>query len=62
MNSLLFKKCYLQTMCLQNIYNMYKEDLALNNIQGLIGHKTQPNQIQKSLMNNNIFLKTNPLF
>ena len=24
---------------------MYKEDLALNNLQGLICHKTQPNQI-----------------
>ena len=23
---------------------MYKEDLALNNLQGLICHKTQPNQ------------------
>ena len=24
---------------------MYKQDLALNNLQGLICHKTQPNQI-----------------
>ena len=24
---------------------MYKEDLALNNLQWLISHKTQPNQI-----------------
>ena len=24
---------------------MYKEDLALNNLQGLICHETQPNQI-----------------
>ena len=23
---------------------MYKEDLALNNLQGLICHETQPNQ------------------
>ena len=23
---------------------MYKQDLALNNLQGLIYHKTQPNQ------------------
>ena len=23
---------------------MYKQDLALNNLQGLICHKTQPNQ------------------
>ena len=25
--------------------DMYKEDLALNNLQWLICHKTQPNQI-----------------
>ena len=25
---------------------MYKEDLALNNREWLIGHKTQPNQIK----------------
>ena len=34
----LFKKFYLQTMHLQIIYN---DDLALNNLQGLICHKTQ---------------------
>ena len=27
------------------INHVYKEDLALNNQQGLIYHKTQPNQI-----------------
>ena len=27
------------------LVNMYKEDLALNNLQGLICHKIQPNQI-----------------
>ena len=34
-------------MCLQIIYifNMYEEDLALNTLQGLICHKSQPNQI-----------------
>ena len=34
-------------MCLQIIYiiYMYKENLALNNLQLLICHKTQPNQI-----------------
>ena len=32
-------------MCLQIIYDTYKEDLALNNLQGLICYKTQPNQI-----------------
>ena len=26
---------------------MYKEDLALNNLQGLICHKTQPNHVKK---------------
>ena len=26
---------------------MYKEDLVLNNLQGLICHKTQPNQAYK---------------
>ena len=29
-------------MRLRNIY-MFKEDLALNNLQGLIGYKTPPN-------------------
>ena len=32
-------------MRLQIIYNIYREDLALSNQQGLIYHKTQPNQI-----------------
>ena len=34
-------------MCLEIIYSiyMYKEYLALNNLQWLICHKTQPNQI-----------------
>ena len=32
-------------LCLQIIYNMYKEDLALNNLQWLIWHKTQPKLI-----------------
>ena len=33
-------------MCKQIIYlYMYEEDLALNNQQWLICHKTQPNQI-----------------
>ena len=31
---------------------MYKEDLALNNLQGLICHKTQPNQQEPSLVKN----------
>ena len=31
-------------MPLQIIYDMYKEDLALNNLQRFICHETQPNQ------------------
>ena len=30
---------------------MYKEDLALNNLQGLISHKTQPNQKEREKNN-----------
>ena len=38
------------------IIYMYKEDLALNNLQWLICHKTQPNQISKlvSINTNNL--------
>ena len=42
------KKCYLQTLHLQILYKMYKEELALNNLQGTIYHKkktTQPNHM-----------------
>ena len=35
-----FKKCYLQTICLQIMYT-YRQDLALNNLPGLACHKTQ---------------------
>ena len=37
----------LSTEFLEIIYSiyMYKKDLALNNLQWLICHKTQPNQI-----------------
>ena len=35
---------------------MYKEDLALNNIQWLICHKTQPNQIIFDIQPNHIYL------
>ena len=37
-------ECYLQTIGLQIIYliYMYKQDLILNNLPGLIWHKTQP--------------------
>ena len=43
----LIKKCYLQNVFTNHIYliYMYEEDLALNNQQWLICHKTQPNQI-----------------
>ena len=36
-------KCYLQMMLLQITYNIYKENLTLDNLQWLIGHKTEPN-------------------
>ena len=46
MSSGLFKNV-IYKMRLQIIYSiyMYKEDLELNNLQCLICHKTQPNQI-----------------
>ena len=31
-------------MHLQITYNMYEDDLVLNTLEGLIGHKTKPNQ------------------
>ena len=34
-------------MHLKIIYNMHKEDLVLNNLQVLICHKSQPDQILK---------------
>ena len=46
MSSGLFRNV-IYKMCLQIIYSIYmfKEDLALNNLQWLICHKTQPNHI-----------------
>ena len=40
-------KNVINKMCLEIIYltYMYKDDLALNNLQWLICHKTKPNQI-----------------
>ena len=32
--------------------HVYKQDLALNNLQGLICYKTQPNQTKLFLLNN----------
>ena len=48
-NVLRLVKNVINKMCLQIIYiyiyiYIYKEDLALNNLRGLICHKTQPNQ------------------
>ena len=40
----LFKNCYLQSIHLKIIYiwYVYKQDLALNNLQGLMTHRNQP--------------------
>ena len=40
-------KNVIDKMCLEIMYiiYMYKEDLALNNLQWLICHKAKPNQI-----------------
>ena len=35
---------------------MYKEDMSFNNQQGLICHKTKPNQIEYFLIDSEIFL------
>ena len=42
-----FKKCYQQNVFTNhiNLIYIYRYDLALNNLQRLICHKTQPNQI-----------------
>ena len=47
MSTGLFIKCYLLNVFTNPIFNMfiYTEDSALNNLQWLICHKTQPNQI-----------------
>ena len=44
-------KNVINKMCLEIIYliYMYNPDLALNNLQGLICHKTKPNQKQKDV-------------
>ena len=41
-------KCYLHTIYLQTIYDMYKEDLSLNNLKWLIYLKTKPNQTKSN--------------
>ena len=43
MNSGSFRNV-IKKLCAYKSYDMYKEDLALNNQQWLICHKTQPNQ------------------
>ena len=40
----LILKCYIKTQHLKIMFNNYKEDLALDNPQELICHKTKPNQ------------------
>ena len=35
-----------------NSYNMYKEDLALNDLQGLIWHKTETNKLIRNSVRN----------
>ena len=47
-NSGLFKNVICK-MCLESYIYMYKKDLALNNLQWLICHKTQPNQGTKQI-------------
>ena len=39
-------------MCLEILYliYMYKRDLVLNNLQGLICHKTKPNQTKPYIL------------
>ena len=47
-------KNVIDKLCVYKAYNnMYKEDLVLNNLQGLICHKTQLNQIIIFVCNHN---------
>ena len=48
MSSGLFKNVTKQTICLQIIYLMCKQDLALNKLQGLICHKIQSTNTSKT--------------
>ena len=43
-----FKSCAIYKLLIykSHMYNIYKQDLALNNLQELICLKTQPNQIK----------------
>ena len=41
----LVKKCYQQNVFSYHKYLIYIDDLHLNNLQWLVCHKTQPNQI-----------------
>ena len=56
--SSLIKKIVTNKLCLQIIY-MYKQDLALNNLQGLICHKTQPTNLNTCT---HIFIRHKPIF
>ena len=51
-----FKKCYQQNEFTNHIYltGKYKEDLALNNLQGLICHKKLTNQLNQNYMVSNM--------
>ena len=51
----LFKNCYLQTICLQIIFDLSKQNLALNNLQVLICNKNQPTNHK---CQNHIYSKT----
>ena len=46
MSSGLFK--ILQPFCLQIMYLIYKQDLALNNLQWLICYKIQPTKLNQT--------------
>ena len=48
-------------MRLQIIYNIYKEDLTLNNLQELICPKTHPNQTNSNLKRESLGQVTPPV-
>ena len=48
MSAVLFKN-------VNHIFNMYEKDLAFNNLQRLICHKTQLNNQQKSILKSTQF-------
>ena len=52
MSSGLFKMLSIKYLLTNHIYliYMYKQDMALNNLQGLICHKTQPINLNTMLL------------